>query len=166
MMNMETITPESIVRYEGIIRDRLLQIRAWRAGGYTSHQISELLGINRAVMYMFMKTMPDFKQAWDYGDVELLENLIIPTMVKRVQEGFQYRETTQEVKRDADGFPMLNDDGTPMLVITKIVDKVAPCNNLLTFMASRLDKKKWGNEKAEDEANALEISDEMESYGL
>lgn len=165
-MNLETVTPETIQRYEGQIRDNILQIRAWRSGGYTSQQISDLLGINKAILFMLLKIMPDFKAAWDYADIEVLENLIIPKMKDRIENGFRYRETTQEVKRDEAGFPMLNEDGTPMLVITKIVDKVSPCNGLLTFMASKLDKKKWGNEKTENEANALEISDEMEEYGL
>jgi hypothetical protein len=162
----EKMLAHTIERYEDIIRSNLKNIQCWRADGFTADQIAQKLDIpNRNILYMFLHRMNEFKAAWYIADRKLLEEFIEPKIRERAEKGFRYVEETEELLRDADGLPVLDDEGNHKFVVTKRVHKVSACNNMLTLMASRLDKRRWGTQKDDTDNNDVELSEELNEFG-
>jgi hypothetical protein len=105
--------------------------------------------------------MKEFQAAWDYGDTTLLQDLIEPAILKRSQEGFKYQEKVEELLRDSDGRPILDENFKPVYEVTKITHKVAPCNHMLQFMATKLHKERWGNKQEVEQTNDLELQEDL-----
>jgi hypothetical protein len=171
-MSEEIKTPQqkrmeaNIERYENTIRSNLKNIQMWRAEGFSAPQIAQKLDIpSKNILYMFLHRMNELKAAWYIADRKLLEEFLEPAIQKRAEEGFHYVEETEELLRNSDGEPILDDDGKPRYAVTKRVHKVSPCNNMLLSMASKLDKARWGTQKDDSDKLELELSEELNEFG-
>jgi hypothetical protein len=134
------------------IRDHLEDIALWKAQGFSTKQIATRLGISKGHLYVLLRKMKDFKEAWECGNAKLLDEFIEPLIKKRIEEGFNYTEITRE---------RINGK----MVITKEVEKCNISNSLLLAYDNRLDNRwKQGNtEVTVVESNALDPS--MDEYG-
>jgi hypothetical protein len=135
------------------IRDHLEEISLWKAQGYSTKQIATRLGISKGYLYVFLRKMPDFREAWECGNEKLVDEFIEPLIKKRIEEGFSYTEVTKE---------RINGK----MVVVKEVEKCNFANSLLLAYAARLDKrwKQGPTEVTVTESNALDPS--MDEYGV
>jgi hypothetical protein len=118
-------------------------VESWARDGLTDEQIANNLGIGTATLYEYKNKYPEFAEAIKNGkdDIDIeVENALLKRAL-----GYEYEEITKEPLYNAvSGEPILNEDGTPKIAITKIVRKqVLPDTTAQIFWLKNRRPRQW-----------------------
>lgn len=147
---------------EQIVRENIDNIREWRSEGFTSNQICRRLNMKVRTLYLYLRTIPELADAWEYGNTKLVKEILEPALLKQALHGMQFIETTEEERE------IVEQDGRVRreMVVTKRVHKTVYSPAILKYVLSCLEPDKWGKQLDIKDEKRLELSPEMESYGV
>lgn len=147
--------------YETIVRENIDNIRYWRAEGFTASQIASKIGMSVRTLYLYLRTIPELKDAWDVADTYLVKERLEPALVEQALYGMPYIETTEE------RMAVLQDDGSTRyeMVVTKKVHKRVYSPAILKYVLSCLEPSKWGKHEIKEE-NKILLAEETDRYGI
>lgn len=127
----EWLTPEGLVLIEG-----------WARDGLTLEQIAGNLGVARQTLADWAVRYPNIGNALKKGR-DVADYIVENALFKRAT-GFQYDEITEEPVTDADGLPLLDEDGQPVLRVSKRVIKfMAPDTGAAAFWLKNRRRDRW-----------------------
>ncbi|MEF3309500.1 transposase [Paenibacillus sp. GYB004] len=164
-------------KWETHVLPKLELIRNWARSGLIEKQIAKNLDIAYSTFNLYKEKYPELleslKVSKEEADYEVVNSLY------RRANGYEYDETTYEPQVDADGNPILNEDGTPRLAVTKVVRKqVAPDTTAQIFWLKNRDPKNWRDRQHINHSGGVvskvvdyshlsdeELDKELERYG-
>ena len=157
-------------KYDSHVRPKLNLVEAWARDGLTDEQIAHNLGIGTATYYEYKNKYPEFAEALKNGkddiDVEV-ENALL----KRAM-GYEYEEVTKEpLYNPVTGEPILDENGDPKIVVTKVVKKfVNPDTTAQIFWLKNRRPQAWRDKQEVDVGNKdgkpFETSSKVDLSGL
>ena len=104
--------------------DNLEKVRNWRRNGATLDELSQLMHVGKTAIKEWQNRFPTFAEA--LKESEVYDDQAEATLHKLGVEGWVTQEVVEEVLRGPDNRPILNDDGSPKLVVTKRITKQNP----------------------------------------
>ncbi|MEK8128365.1 transposase [Paenibacillus filicis] len=129
-------------KYESHVLPKLNLVESWARDGLTLDQISHNLGIALSTFCDYKNQYSELSEALKNGkdDIDILvENALLKRAV-----GYEYEEVTKEPLYGPGGKMFRNDDGTPMIAVTKIVKKqVAPDTTAQIFWLKNRKPGAW-----------------------
>jgi hypothetical protein len=147
---------------EQLVRENIDNIREWRSEGFTANQICRKLNMKVRTLYLYLRTIPELADAWEFGNTKLVKDVLEPALLKQALQGMPYIETVEEMVKM---WNPVTEKEEMQMVVTKKVHKVIYNPNILKYVLSCLDPNKWGKQSIKDEAK-MELSPEMDSYGV
>lgn len=131
------------------ILKKLPMISLMARDGYTNAQIAKHLGIATSTLNEYKKKFPEFSDAIKKG-AEISDDVAEAALLA-VALGYRYEEITREVLKHAvTGKPILDENGNPKMIITKIVEKPAhPNTTALIFWLKNRRPKIWGDRRGD-----------------
>jgi hypothetical protein len=146
---------------EQLVRENIDNIRQWRSEGYTCNQICRKLNMKQRTLYLYIRTIPELADAWEYGNTKLVKEVLEPAILKQALQGMPYIETVEERQETIDEKGQVHYE----MIITKKTHKTVYSPAILKYVLSCLDPQKWGKLEIKDEKR-LELSHEMDTYGV
>jgi hypothetical protein len=145
---------------EQVVRENIDNIRQWRSEGYTCNQICRKINVKQRTLYLYIRTIPELADAWEYGNTKLVNEVLEPAILKQALQGMPYIETVEERQE------VIDKDGrvTYEMVVTKKTHKTVYSPAILKYVLACLAPDKWGKAEIKDEKK-LELSHEMDIYG-
>lgn len=115
--------------------------------GYTNAQIAKHLGIATSTFNEYKKKFPEFSEALKKGS-EIADDVAEASLFA-VAMGYRYEEITKEVLKHAvTGKPILDEDGKPKMIVTKIVERAAhPNTTALIFWLKNRRPDIWNDRR-------------------
>lgn len=120
--------------YETLVKPHLADITNLRNQGYKVHQICKFLGISCISFYGWMKEHSELYDAWEEGQVKLVEAL--EAAANRKALGYQYEELEETILFDAD-------DAVYGRKVTKRTKTAHPDGRLISKLLAVLHPKKY-----------------------
>jgi hypothetical protein len=147
--------------YEQIVRENIDNIREWRSNGFTINQICKKLGMKSRSLYLYLRTIPELADAWEFGNTKLVKEVLEPAILKQAVAGLPYVEVTEEMVETIDNFGVKK----RQLEVTKRVHKVQYSPHILKYVLSCLEPDKWGVKAQENkDENKLDLSPALMDY--
>lgn len=130
-------------KYETDIKDKLPLVEGWARNGLTNEQIAHNLGIHVDSLYEYQKKYSEFSDALKRGK-EVVDLEVENALLKRAL-GYDYEEVTKEpLYNPVTGDAIRNEDGTPKIVVTRVVKKqVQPDTTAQIFWLKNRKPKDW-----------------------
>lgn len=130
-------------KYDSHVKPKLLLIQAWARDGLTDADICNNLDVGKDAFIEYKKLYPELVDALKTSKEEA--DIIVENSLYKRATGYEYEEVTQEPLYNlATGEPLLNEDGTPKIAVTKIVRKqVAPDTTAQIFWLKNRKKVEW-----------------------
>lgn len=147
---------------EQVVRENLDNIREWRAEGFTANQIARRLNVKIRTLYLYMRTIPELADAWEFGNTKLVKEILEPELLRQAIHGMKYIEEVEEIVNSVD------DKGKVIreLVVTKRTHKTVYSPTILKYVLSCLDPQKWGKQLEGKDEGKIELSQDVETYGV
>ena len=147
--------------YEQIVRENIDNIREWRSNGFTINQICKKLGMKARSLYLYLRTIPELADAWEYGNTKLVKEVLEPAIIKQAIGGLPFIEVTEEMVEDIDSMGIKR----RRLEVTKRVHKVQYSPQILKYVLSCLEPDKWGVKAQENkDESKLELAPSLKDY--
>jgi hypothetical protein len=143
------------------VRENIDNIRQWRSEGFTCNQICRRLNMKTRTLYLYIRTIPELADAWEFGNTKLVKEVLEPAILKQALHGMPYIESVEErVERiDENGKSYFE------MVVTKKTHKTVYSPAILKYVLACLEPGKWGKLEIKDEKR-LELSSDMDNYGV
>lgn len=147
--------------YEQLVRENIDNIREWRSQGFSINQICKKLGMKPRTLYLYLRTIPELADAWEYGNTKIVKEVLEPAILKQALQGMPFVEITEEMVERIDP---VTGNKTRQLEVTKKVHKVQYAPQILKYVLSCLEPDKWGNRVMDKDEKKLTFSDELNEY--
>jgi hypothetical protein len=137
--------------YDTKIKPRLLEIAGWCRDGHTDKNICVALRITEKTFCKYKLLKSELLQA-TLINKEIADLTMENSLYKR-GNGFQYEETTQELRE--------NEEGDKVLTITKVIEKmVVPDTTAASLWLRNRRPDKWRDKQQVDNTVKMEITDD------
>jgi len=133
----------------------LSAVEALARDGATDAQIAKYIGVSTSTLYVWKQKFPEFSEAIKRG--KEISDYTAETALFVAATGYRYEEITKEPILDHNTKrPLLDDNGEPILVVTKIVDKVAhPNTTALIYWLKNRKPEAWRDRKGGADATVV-----------
>lgn len=144
-------------KYETHVRPKLLLIEAWARDGLTDEDIAKKLDISTASLYNYKRDHVEFLEALKSSKEEA--DIIVENSLYKRALGYEFEEVTQEpLYNSISGEPILNEDGSPKIAVTKIVRKqVVPDTTAQIFWLKNRKPQSWRDKQELEHSGDLSI---------
>jgi len=122
--------------------DGLLRITAWARDGLIDREIAHNMGVSLSTLSDWKNKYPVIMESLKHGK-QVVDIAVENALYKRTQ-GYEYTETTSEPLYDSMGTAIIDENGKPIIAVTKIVKKqVAPDVTAQIFWLKNRKPKEW-----------------------
>lgn len=147
--------------WEQVVRENIDNIREWRSHGFSINQICKKLNMKPRALYLYLRTIPELADAWEFGNTKLVKEILEPAILRQAVQGLPYTETTEEMVERIDP---VTGNKVRQLEITKKVHKIQYSPQILKYVLSCLEPEKWGSKALEKDETKLVLSGELGEY--
>ncbi|WP_348624677.1 transposase [Paenibacillus peoriae] len=140
-------------KYDSHVKPKLNLVESWARDGLIDEQIANNLGISTTVYYEYKQKYPEFAEALKNGKDDI-DIMVENSLLKRAM-GYEFEEETREpLYNPVSGEAIKNEDGSPMIVVTKVVRKqLAPDTTAQIFWLKNRRPQAW-RDKQDIDMNA------------
>lgn len=130
-------------KYFTHVEPKLNLVEAWARDGLVDEEIAKNLGIGLTSFYEYKLKYAEFAESLKNGKDDI--DIIVENALLKRAVGFEYEEETREpLYNPVTGEPILNEEGKPMIVTTKVVRKmVNPDTTAQIFWLKNRRPKQW-----------------------
>lgn len=144
-------------KYESHVQPKLNLVEAWARDGLTLEDIAKNLGVALSSLCEYKNQFLELSEALKRGKDDI--DIIVENSLLKRATGYDYEEVTQEpLYNPITGEPILNEDGTPKISITKIVRKqVVPDTTAQIFWLKNRRPTAWRDKQELEHSGDLNI---------